>query len=336
MRLVFYNKKRTGDDNMEFKILDKAYLQQAIALAKENYLLACEVYKTLRRDGLKDLEQEVEGLFECQKGIMAIKGDSLVGYLAFWTPYEVDNEGYKAAFSPLCGYGIVNGENRERLMGRLFQKCAELFLKEKVKSYEIKVYAHDQKVLTSYIFNQFGIICAEGMRNVDDPIDTKENQGIVFEEVDKEPLVRYEESMVALYRKLVLHLRKSPTFYPGNEFTDEGYKDYIRDTSTRVFIAKENEKVIGILDSSYDDSCFMTKKTQIVNVGDIYVLEEYRGKKIAQGLLQFANDQLRADGIEKLWVEHGTTNPNARGFWDKYFEVYSYNLTRELSTDIFS
>ena len=112
--------------------------------------------------------------------------------------------------------------------------------------------------------------------------------------------------------------------------------EYVRDISTRVFIAKENERIIGILDSSYDDGSFMTKKTQIVNVGDIYVLEEYRGKKLAQGLLQFANDQFRADGIEKLWVEHGTTNPNARGFWDKYFEVYSYNLTRELSTDIFS
>lgn len=31
-----------------------------------------------------------------------------------------------------------------------------------------------------------------------------------------------------------------------------------------------------------------------------------------------------------MWVEHGTANPNARGFWNKYFDTYRYELIREI------
>lgn len=31
-----------------------------------------------------------------------------------------------------------------------------------------------------------------------------------------------------------------------------------------------------------------------------------------------------------MWVEHGTANPNARGFWKKYFKTYQYELVRTI------
>ncbi|MFC1949352.1 GNAT family N-acetyltransferase [Chloroflexota bacterium] len=60
----------------------------------------------------------------------------------------------------------------------------------------------------------------------------------------------------------------------------------------------------------------------------------YRGKRIAQGLLQYASDILMEDNYKRLWVEHGTTNPNALRFWDKYFTRFTYTLTRSIDRKI--
>jgi len=35
-----------------------------------------------------------------------------------------------------------------------------------------------------------------------------------------------------------------------------------------------------------------------------------------------------------LLVTHGTINPNARGFWDKYFSNYAYTMARVIDKDM--
>lgn len=40
------------------------------------------------------------------------------------------------------------------------------------------------------------------------------------------------------------------------------------------------------------------------------------------------SNSLRNQGLNYLWVEHGTANPNARGFWNKYFITYCYTMIR--------
>ena len=38
--------------------------------------------------------------------------------------------------------------------------------------------------------------------------------------------------------------------------------------------------------------------------------------------------------IKRIYVTHGTINPTARGFWDKYFSNYSYTMTREIDPNM--
>lgn len=81
-----------------------------------------------------------------------------------------------------------------------------------------------------------------------------------------------------------------------------------------------------------DNERFLLNHKRVYNVGDIYVEEGSRGKLMAQALLIYVNNTLMEENVEKLWVEHGngTANPNATGFWDKYFENYTYTLVREI------
>ena len=63
-----------------------------------------------------------------------------------------------------------------------------------------------------------------------------------------------------------------------------------------------------------------------VNVGEIFVYPEYRGSGLSQQLLQFAENQAYQCGARYMWVEHGTANPEARAFWNRYFPTYQYEL----------
>ena len=48
--------------------------------------------------------------------------------------------------------------------------------------------------------------------------------------------------------------------------------------------------------------------------------------------LQYLEVENRGEkGYKYMWVEHGTATPNARGFWNKYFLPYQYELVRTIN-----
>lgn len=51
---------------------------------------------------------------------------------------------------------------------------------------------------------------------------------------------------------------------------------------------------------------------------------------VAQSMLNYLSNSLSREGVHRLWVEHGTANPNARGFWNKYFIPYTYTMIRDI------
>jgi GNAT superfamily N-acetyltransferase len=66
------------------------------------------------------------------------------------------------------------------------------------------------------------------------------------------------------------------------------------------------------------------------NICGAYCLQEYRGKGIFQGLLNYAITTLKAEGFETLGVDFESFNPTASGFWLKYFTAYTSNVVRRI------
>lgn len=104
--------------------------------------------------------------------------------------------------------------------------------------------------------------------------------------------------------------------------------------NTRLFVASDEGDIVGILDASCDGNCFANSDKYTMNVGDLYLKSAYRGKNIAQELLQYVSNVLKNENYKRLWVEHGTTNPNAQRFWDRYFSRFTYTLTRNIDERI--
>jgi GNAT superfamily N-acetyltransferase len=167
------------------------------------------------------------------------------------------------------------------------------------------------------------------------PLITEKIGGITFREFSKSDISEHKERLLQLWRNLANHLRESPTYYNGVEFTDAAYWEHVNNDNTRLFTALDSRRnIIGIVDTSHDEFCFAWSDPATLNVGDLYVEPAYRGKRVAQGLVQYASDVLLKDNFKRLWVMHGTGNPNALRFWSKYFTGFVYQLTRSIDSRI--
>ena len=58
--------------------------------------------------------------------------------------------------------------------------------------------------------------------------------------------------------------------------------------------------------------------------------ESHRGKKIAEGLLEYVCQAAEQDGKIYLGVDCETLNPTALRFWGKHFMPYTYSYTRRI------
>ncbi|TWH78361.1 GNAT family N-acetyltransferase [Sedimentibacter saalensis] len=320
---------------MNIKSIDMNYIEAATKLAVDNYLSEQQEVSALFNNKYEtEISQYINELFRCDLGVMVFENDNLLGYMAFRLSGYEDYNGYKKAYSPIYGYGIKEGIDRGKIASLLFQYASENLIKLNVRNFEVKVYSHDKEVISSFVLNQFGILCTDAIKNIDTPFCDTNTYILKYSELTKHDILLHRESLLKLWRSLAKHLQASPTYYYGEEFTDDAYWEYINDVNTRLFVAMDEGEIIGILDASCDGNCFANSDKYTINVGDLYLKSAYRGKNIAQELLQYVSNVLKKKNYKRLWVEHGTTNPNAQRFWDRYFSRFTYTLTRNIDERI--
>ncbi len=316
-----------GRSIMEINKVSEACLEACFAIAKKQYLKECESVEELFEENY-EIELYHRLKLHCTKGhgIVCFDGAQVCGYII--TDREIENDTFDYISIPVWGYGVEQ-VNRSKIMCFMFQILASrtMAINNKVQ-FNVKIYAHDKEVLSYFVLCQFGILCTDAIsRTANNIVEISE---INYKELSKKDILHRRADILTLYRSLVKHLQQSPIFYPGKEFTDEVYLQYIFSDTTRLFAAFNEDEIIGMMDASVDKECFLLNNDTIYNVGDLFVQEAYRGKKIAQSLLEYVRSTLFEEGVKKLWVEHGTANPNATGFWDKYFKNYTYTLVRDI------
>ena len=239
-------------------------------------------------------------------------------YYAVWTD-EVTH-----CDVPVYGY-YAEGEKE---MVRLFQKLAETVVRDGIYDFSVNLYSVDAACQTALHMMQFGNMaekCVKQLENTDTPGEAYDIKALTKEEIRK----NWKEIWNAT-ESIVEHLRRSPVFYPGNEFTEEVYRDYYLSDSLELIAAYDHGTLAGIIEWNTEDCELVGAEGQSVNVGEAYVYPAYRGTGLAEKLLRFAEARAISAGYQYMWVEHGTANPNARGFWNKYFVTYQYELVRRI------
>lgn len=303
-------------DGYEEKILELLYAKYKIQIQnfKAVHLMSKEVFKAFYSDQMQEAES-----------LLVIHNEELVGVLFYFTWQEGET---RYCEIPLIGYAAKQ-ENEEKYIGVLFQKLAEKYVNAGKTYFSIHVYAKDEKIKQLFSYMQFGMMAETGIRKIETKY--KVNTSVQIRTLNKTEITQRWHEVWQLTRCIIDHLKTSPIFYKGDEFTEEVYQEFFMDQGTSVHIAfDKNDKMIGMIESNKDTNPFVFGKEKATNIGEAYVISEYRGSGLAQDLLNFAQAYERQYGAIWAWVEHGTANPNARGFWNKYFETYTYEMVREV------
>lgn len=315
---------KIGGEMMIFKNVGKEYVEEVLHIAMEEYKAECLKCPDLIQGNFEEeLSGLLEALFDNHIGKVAIENEKVIGYLAFWGPIEGFFGNVKGAFSPLGGSGF-SGENRSKLASKLFQEVSEDLTQEGVCSYALSRYAHDEEVGRSFVLNGFGIRCSDAMmklserkisKSYDPSISCMELKG-----ADK-------QKIRDLNKGLTRHLAGSPTFFP----TDLTYlEEYMPDESIRVIAAKAQDKIVGFIKLKTEAENFITGSKALYNICGTFVAEEYRGKNVAQQLLEYVCQLAEKEKKTYLGVDCETLNPTALRFWGKYFTSYTYSYHRRI------
>ena len=259
------------------------------------------------------------------KIVLGMENERITGVLLYHTWNKC---GEKHIDIPVCGYGAC-AEDEDKMIGKLFQYMAQNEAAEGITNFSVHIYAHDFPARQLFSFMQFGTMSEICIRKAG--ADHEKSTPYRIQNLTKSQITENWSCIWALTKNIIDHLKESPVFYKGDEFTEETYRAFYLDENTTVYAAYDDSgEMIGIIESNGEENSFVCAGDKSVNVGEVYVLPEYRRSGLAQDLLFYAENSVLEQGAAFMWVEHGTANPNARGFWNRYFDTYQYEMIRQV------
>lgn len=306
------------------KIVDfnESYVESAMLIAKANYYEEREYVTSLPEiASIPALEYFAgNGL-----GVAALEDNRLIGFLCCYEPWDnAFDSTAKGTFSPIHAHGAIK-ENRQMIYKRMYQYAAEKWVKHKITYHGIAHYAHDTESLDAFFTYGFGLRCMDAIRPMCE-IDCQLYEGLIFEELTKTEVYQVRE-----LRKLQSeHMGYSPCFMYSSEEEFESWLKRAEGRDSRVFVAKERDKVIAFVEITNTGENFVTEYNMMSNICGAYCLPEYRGKEIYQNLLNYTIRKLQGEGYELLGVDFESFNPTAYGFWLKYFTGYTKSVVRRI------
>ena len=230
---------------------------------------------------------------------------------------------------PVCNIPVFGYfASSEKVLSQLFIRLSKKIVRKETIRFQVHLYAHDLQARNLFSMMQFGYMAETGISKRDLP--SWENPAAFSIRIpDKTEIVARWSEVWGMTNSIIEHLRQAPIFYPGKEFTEEIYKDFLTDEKTRLCIAfDQNGEMVGMIETNAEPNQMIRQETKSINVGEAYVIPCYRGTGLSKALLTYVLKDAEAREVKYLWVEHGTANPNARGFWGKYFDSYEYELDR--------
>ena len=299
------------------------YKDEIIKMAFEGHRKEMSVLKEFPERSIMDYELFMENKVSSMNGFVYLEDGRCAGYLLH---NEWEEEDGLYCRIPEWGLGAEN-DSREKVIGYLFQVLAEEKVKEKTIHFSVELYAHDTEMQRLFSYMEFGTQAETGVCALE---NLESLTGTSVRMLSKEELEKHWSEVWQLVEQLVNHLKRSPVFYFGEEFTEEVYKEFFMDEATTVYITERAGKVVGLIQTNLDALEPLFSEEEAANVADVFVLPEYRGTDVAKDLLSYAMQELKKDNYSYAWVEHGTANPNARYFWNKYFTTYKYEMVRSI------
>lgn len=292
-------------------------------LAMENYAEEREIVPSLPENAsLPPFDELAENGF----GAAAVDGDTLLGFLGAYGPWEpvFCTQNVRGVFSPLHAHAAVK-ENRAKIYQRMYQAAAEKWVKAGATSHAITLYAHDAAANEAFYIYGFGVRCLDLIRPVDS-VDPSKAENLVCCELSADR----QGELRAMRYALADHLAQSPCFMKDSPEDTASWVAKREGNPPRTFVAEVDGIIAAYLEMKAKGENFATYSPDMLNICGAYCMPEHRGQGVMRSLLNYALSVLRSEGFVRLGVDCESFNPTALNFWTKHFEVYTHSVVRRI------
>ncbi|MCO5217016.1 MAG: GNAT family N-acetyltransferase [Thermomicrobiales bacterium] len=302
----------------QIEVLQARDLEELLAFARPFERDVLAAYPQIPVPSDQALRGLLEWVLAQGHGVISRSGDEVLGYLAVIGPFGDYHGGKSGVFSPLFA-NLVSPQDADRIFTEMLTALAEMPVLAGVDTMAVSICPHHRDHLASASLNGFGIRCSDAVQDIDAlPMPTNE-----FPYEISEVHWRDAVSIIEAKRSLAEHLTKSPVYMEYFDFSPEFVAWKSEQRQSVHLVARDGDHIIGFIEATLEGENYLTNHPQMRNICGAGVLPQYRGQGIMRELLARLAERYRPEGIITLGVDYETMNPNARGFWERYFVPYT-------------
>lgn len=271
------------------------------------------------------IKGKIDHLLDIGAGLVALQGDTPIGYLMWVEVENFRNTDRKTAYLPEYAHGVVqpNGIN---IYQHLNHAAADQWFRDGCQAQAITLLANDPYLHDFWFWNGFGMTVVDAIRKVE-PLPAKVSAALEIckATLDDVPGLVQIEIQHAQYYSQAPTLMVAPTPSDAIEFTA-----ILQNEHNTVWLALDQGQLVGYLrieGISHGASNVVRVESNAAITG-LFALPQSRGKGIGSALLQAAMEELDRQGYQTCSVDFESINPDASNFWLRYFKPFCYSLIR--------
>jgi GNAT superfamily N-acetyltransferase len=236
-------------------------------------------------------------------------------------------------FSPEWSNGALDQETAFSDYRALYREIASEWIRMGARLHALSVYSSEANALEALSLTGFGRITLDAARPTGEIAALLDGRaasaGIVF----RRAVSSDARSLGGLAAGLAAHIGASPVLMPDTRGPDaDEWRSWLGEPDAVAIVAENNNGLVGFIkaqDPQFDVSDAVHAEGCLA-INGMYCLPELRGRGIGTALFAALALHARKDGKPLMSVDCETTNPEAYGFWPRFFAPVSWSLERRL------
>jgi len=157
-------------------------------------------------------------------------------------------------------------------------------------------------------------------------------QNVIFRSATDKDLEQLNDLMFCLHDE---HHQQCPEYFKTAEDIEQekSIARYLDDPECLVFVACENDKLIGFISGHFCELVStVSKPVQMGSIDELYIVQDRRGDGIAAKLCQQLEQRFTEYGVKEIFVEVWQFNQSAIEFYRHFgFEHHIHWLRKSLA-----
>jgi len=237
---------------------------------------------------------------------------------------------YDGFYSPLHGHAIKKSY-RKKGYQLLYQHLAKELVDASILSHAITLYYEDDVSMNTWFHLGFGLRLIDSYKEIDRGSTKISRRDLSIEQVCLSEL----NKLAPLIKRFQAYFEESPLFMKrAQEDPLKDYASFLQQRNHYLYCLIKGSKVVALMKLRPRGENYLTCDPKSIHICGLYVQEAMQSKGLASDFLDLVEGEIGQLGYELLGVDFESFNIKGASFWHKYFQPYTYTLTRRIDEQI--